>query len=193
METHFVDKSEGAKSDSVCGYGKTHLVDFYSIPMRGIFEIFRDGESIYRDSNVIVLSSKKILAYLMSADRLSGQDPVSDYVVKYMRFGNCAYTNSQVPAPPDPAITDTGLVGTALFSTEVDVVSITNPPDSYDWFITFRGVMGNGQGAGTGYQNYTEAILCSENGTTLARKTFPSIMQVASPPRSYTVLWSIGF
>jgi len=189
-----------------CAFGNSeHTVDFVAKSPRGHVRMYcvEGGEQrlFHEDPNVVVHTSRKILANLLAYGRLVGGDPLEDYVVSKAKFGNRGVANDVFVVNPDPAlVTDEDLQETtpaAIFTADGDdftVEDIAQQGETYAWAVTFKAVMDVGEGySGFGgtYQNYTEMGLFSGNDTLFARKTFPSFVKTAT--RKLVVFWSIIF
>lgn len=152
------------------------------------------SELFHEDPNVVVHLSRKVLANLLAYGRLTGGDPLSDYVVNKAKFGNRGEENDVFVVNPDPAsVTDTDLEGSifTVSGANFTVEDVVQQTETDAWITTFKAVMDIGEGHGSGYQNYSEMGLFTENDTLFARKTFPSFIKTAA--RKWVVFWSIIF
>lgn len=205
MRTCVTDKSFLSGEGDVNLLLSQHFVDFTppSFGFVSMYSVDRNGKPRLHykeaDRNVVVHNSRKILAKLLAYGRVTGGDPLDDYVVTKCKFGNRNQPNDTMvtTAEPYPTVDDTSLVDTDPFvvqGTNFKVDSVVQQENSNAWAVTFNIVMDLNEGytkGGDSYRNYTEMGLFSTNNTMYARKTFPSFIKLAD--RKLVVFWTIVF
>lgn len=180
-----------------------HFVDFspQSFGFVSMF-IFDEGEKPrlhYKDTNIVVNGSRKILAKLLAHGRIVGESDLNDYIVSKCKFGNRNQANDIMvtTADPIPTVNDFRLVDNDPFSVQGEgkfVVSSIENPSANAWSVTFQIIMDVNEGNELGtddFRNYTEMGLFSTNDTMYARKTFPSFVKLLG--RKLVVFWTIVF
>lgn len=200
MRTSVKDQSFLSKEGNIDFLLSQHFVDF-APPAHGFVTMFSvDGNGRatihHRDPNVVVHSSRKILAKLLAHGRVTGGDSLDYYIITKCKFGNCNIANdTMVTTAPVVSADDTALVEDSgnLFvvsGTNFTVESVTQL-EGNAWATTFMAVMDVNEGYGSSYRNYTEMGLYSENDILFARKTYPSFIKTAD--RKLVVFWTIVF
>ena len=168
------DSSEVAE-DSV-------LKDEVSYP-KGRVQIFIEefGKSFlhWKDSNLVVNESRRILAHLVrNAD--------TNFRVFQLRLGVGGHVSGDILNPLPPTIGDVNLNSTFFNKNPQTVDFIENQTG-----LRFTFKLGNNEGNGAGVVAYTEAGLFTANGLMFARETFEGL--VKKDTRAIVFVWEILF